>query len=264
MGIDPRTGPGEAEAQACNCVGSLVPAKLFAALAKATADLTNPPFDSTNPHYRNQFTSLAGMLDHVRPVLAKHGLAVMQAPQFDGTFAGVVTTVAHSSGESTSSTLLLPVQKSDPQSVGSALTYARRYALQSVLGICGEPDDDAEQASAPAAKPKQKRAPAKPKAPPKQAPTPGSERPAEDVEPNWRAKGIAMATSVAKGHGHDGTPAIAAVIAWAVRNELGVPQTMVEGYKPTPMEWKQITEALDRRGGEADVGKAIESALIPI
>lgn len=132
---------------------------LAAALVAAQAEMPAVKPDSTNPHFKSAFVSLGHLIAKVRPVLNKHGLAVTQFPvrDEDGTHA-LLTILMHKSGERLefSAPLLLP--KQDPQGQGSAVTYMRRYALASALGIADQEDDDGNEAS--------KEAPAKPKAEP--------------------------------------------------------------------------------------------------
>lgn len=144
--------------------------KVSAALAGAFADLHNVAADAVNPHFRSRYTSLPALLDAVRPVLAKHGLAVVQMPISEEGRVGVETLLLHASGQYLSSRVTVTPQKADPQGAGSAITYCRRYALAACLGI-GQDDDDGNAAS---------RAPAAKAAPPparKAEPAPASERP---------------------------------------------------------------------------------------
>lgn len=128
------------------------------AMAKAQAELKNPSLDSVNPHFRNSYASLAGILASVRPVLAKHGLCLTQHLAGTGEGISCTTIVVHASGQFLESTLTLPATKRDPQGLGSVSTYARRYAVQAVLGISGDDDDDGEAASqAPATRANQSR-----------------------------------------------------------------------------------------------------------
>jgi hypothetical protein len=120
-----------------------------AALVAALGELRNVAKNAVNPHFKNRYASLDAILDAARPVLHKHGLALSQEPIFDDGKAGVVTRIIHSGGESRESTLLLPLRDQSAQGVGSALTYARRYAVSSVLGIAADDDDDGQQASKP-------------------------------------------------------------------------------------------------------------------
>lgn len=141
-------------------------AKLFAALVAAGAELKNPPKDSVNPHFKSKYADLATVLDTVRPVLARHKLAVIQLPTtLDNGAAALATTIAHESGEWMRGTVQLYASKNDPQGIGSALTYARRYGLQAALGIAADDDDDGSAASrAPAANPAKQSAAKDPKA----------------------------------------------------------------------------------------------------
>ncbi len=116
-------------------------ATLYAALVKVQEKLKNPTKDATNPHFKSSYLSLPEVLDTLRPVLAENGLAVMQWPTTRGEFASVQTIVVHKSGLEMSFTLELPGGKT-AQGIGSAITYARRYALISLFFIAGEDDDD--------------------------------------------------------------------------------------------------------------------------
>ena len=120
-----------------------------AALVAALGELRNVAKNAVNPHFKNRYASLDAILDAARPVLHKHGLALSQEPIFEDGKAGVVTRIIHMSGESRESTLLLPLRDQSAQGVGSALTYARRYAVSSVLGIAADDDDDGQIASKP-------------------------------------------------------------------------------------------------------------------
>lgn len=121
-------------------------AALAAALANAQGEMENASKNSQNPHFRSKYADLAEIINTVRPVLAKHGLSVTQFPSFDGTLAHVETIIAHQSGEWMSGTTSSPVQKADPQGIGSATTYLRRYSLAAVCNLAQE-DDDANASS---------------------------------------------------------------------------------------------------------------------
>lgn len=124
-------------------------AKVAAALVGAQGELENVAKDAENPHFRNRYASLPAILDAVRPVLAKHGLAVIQFPtNTDDGRVGVETTIMHASGEYLTHDFSVRLTKDDAQGAGSALTYCRRYSLAAVLAI-SQDDDDGEVASLP-------------------------------------------------------------------------------------------------------------------
>jgi len=115
--------------------------KIGKALVAALGELSNPANTATNPFFKSKYAPLPDILNHVRPVLSKHGLCVLQD-------AGVTTRIVHESGEwIESDRLTLTPQKDDPQGEGGAITYARRYSLSAMLGISSEDDDDANYAS---------------------------------------------------------------------------------------------------------------------
>lgn len=123
--------------------------EIATALCKFQAEITNVPFDGTNPHFKNRYATLAGIIDHIRPVMAKNGLSVSQLVNQ----SAVTTKLLHVSGELLESeTAILCAQPNNPQSYGSAVTYARRYALAGILGISADDDDDATEAAASAQK----------------------------------------------------------------------------------------------------------------
>lgn len=119
--------------------------KLFAALSKAQAEMGPAVKDRENPHFRSAYTTLASAINAARGALAAHGLAVVQGATYDGDKVTVTTTIA-CGDEWMRSHLSLRPTKGDPQGVGSAITYARRYAYMALLGLAPE-DDDGEAAS---------------------------------------------------------------------------------------------------------------------
>jgi ERF superfamily len=118
-------------------------ANLSEALVAAQKEMPAVDRDSTNPHFKSKFTSLDNLLAKVRPVLNRHGVAVVQMPsQDDAGKPTLVTRLVHTSGEAMESTMPLLLAKSDPQGLGSALTYSKRYALSAALAIADQEDDD--------------------------------------------------------------------------------------------------------------------------
>lgn len=123
---------------------------VHAAFVAAQAELTNPHKDKTaniKAGFSYTYADLATILDHVRPVLARHGLAVSQnVTEADGGRLAVSTTLVHDSGEVLTFGPLVGDSGRDWQGLGSAITYARRYALCAALGIAADDDDDAQTA----------------------------------------------------------------------------------------------------------------------
>ncbi len=126
-------------------------ANLAAALAAAQAEL--PVIPRTTPGHYGPYADLASVREAVRPVLARHGLSIVQLPSAANT---LTTMVLHASGEWIAGEMDLH-QASTPQGQGSAISYARRYALSAALCLATEPDDDAElaQSEQPAPRPRQ-------------------------------------------------------------------------------------------------------------
>jgi len=122
---------------------------IAAAFVKAQADFGSVLKTSTNPHFRSKYAGLDACIDAVIDALHKHGIALMQRTLPCESGVTVETILVHTSGETMSGgPLHVPASKNDAQGYGSALTYARRYSLTSMLGIAPE-DDDGNAASRP-------------------------------------------------------------------------------------------------------------------
>ena len=119
---------------------------LAAALSKAQAEFPVIKFDSVNPFLKNGYASLGAVIAGGRPVLAKNGLAVTQLTFGEDGVVGVETMLTHSSGEWISDRVSMQVGeergKSSAQVAGSIVTYLRRYALASILGVYADEDGD--------------------------------------------------------------------------------------------------------------------------
>ena len=115
--------------------------EIASALNKAQAEMTGAKKGSNNPFFKSKYADLGSVIDALKTPFADNGLSFSQFPLSHDGEAGVETILMHSSGEWMISTLLLPIKKKDPQGVGDAVTYARRYALQSIAGIPAEDDD---------------------------------------------------------------------------------------------------------------------------
>jgi len=123
------------------------------ALLKAQAEFEVLSKSSNNPFFHSKYVALPDLVKEVNPVLAKHGLGITQLVSNVNGADALTTTLFHSSGQFISSTAMLHLVKNDPQAHGSAITYMRRYAYMSILGLVADEDDDGNAASqAPAAK----------------------------------------------------------------------------------------------------------------
>lgn len=122
--------------------------KLAEALAAFQKEVKDPARDGNNPHFRSKYVQIDGLLAAVRPMAAKHGLAIMQSTGGNGQDISVTTEIFHTSGEwiRTDALTIKPV-KADPQGCMSAITYARRYSLSAALGVAWDDDDDGNAAS---------------------------------------------------------------------------------------------------------------------
>jgi hypothetical protein len=120
--------------------------ELATALARAQGEITGALKDSANPFFKSKYSDLASCWDACRSALSKNGLAVSQFPETDGADSFLVTTLLHNSGQWMSSRLVLKSKDDTSQAMGSAITYARRYALCSVVGVA-QIDDDGNAAS---------------------------------------------------------------------------------------------------------------------
>jgi hypothetical protein len=121
--------------------------KLAAALAKAQAEIKGAKKDAENPFFKSTYADLASTWEACREALSKNELAVVQPTDLvDGAMI-LKTILMHSSGESITGILPIMVgDKATAQQVGSAITYARRYALAAMVGVAPE-DDDGNSAS---------------------------------------------------------------------------------------------------------------------
>lgn len=124
--------------------------KIATALVAFNGEVSKIEKDSVNPHFRNKYASLDNIIDEIRPILTKHGLAVIQMPSGDGETLTMSTLLVHTSGEFIESPpLTMRPSKNDPQGIGSCATYARRYSLAAFLSLNTGEDDDGNAASVP-------------------------------------------------------------------------------------------------------------------
>lgn len=116
--------------------------ELAIALAKAQGEMEPALKSAFNPHFKSKYVDLAAVRLASKAPLARNGLAVIQSPEVeDDMFIVIETMLVHASGQWVSTTLKLPFDKMSAQSIGSAITYGRRYGIMAILGIAGEDDD---------------------------------------------------------------------------------------------------------------------------
>jgi hypothetical protein len=146
----------EFEAPILNVRHSPTIGKLVAALALAQLEFKPIVKDTENPYYHSKYADLATVIAATQPALAKNGLVILQMPiaNVEAHALTLTSILAHSSGEWFSNDLVLPAEMAsrdgkmrfDSQSVGAAMTYARRYSYQGLTGTAAETDDDANAA----------------------------------------------------------------------------------------------------------------------
>ena len=116
--------------------------KIADALVKAQSAMKPALKESRNPHFNSRYADLASVWDAIREPLTSNGLSVIQMVGSNELEKTTLTTrVTHVSGEWIESTWQIPVGKQDPQGLGSAISYARRYALASAIGVVQDDDD---------------------------------------------------------------------------------------------------------------------------
>ena len=122
--------------------------ELSKALIAVQKDLKPALKDAVNPFVHNSYASLGSIMDACRNALIEHDVLLTQYPvPVEGEYLGLVTKLVHAkSGQYQASLAVIPLAKHDPQAMGSAITYGRRYALSAMLGIVPEEDDDGNAA----------------------------------------------------------------------------------------------------------------------
>ena len=118
------------------------------ALSKFQGEITSVKKTSVNPFFKSKYADLDAVWEMCRKPLSSNGFALVQMPvEIEGKLY-LETLLIHTSGEYIKGYLALNPKAIDPQSVGSAITYARRYAMSAMLGVSADEDDDAEKATA--------------------------------------------------------------------------------------------------------------------
>ena len=115
--------------------------ELAVALAKAQGQIEDAAKGADNPYYKSKYADLAAVRSVIREPLANNGLSIVQLPKTVDGGVEVETMLLHASGQYIKSSLFMPAAKNDAHGVGSAITYARRYSLMSILCLATEDDD---------------------------------------------------------------------------------------------------------------------------
>jgi hypothetical protein len=119
---------------------------IYQALLEAQKEFPTIKKEDKNPFFKSTYAGLPSILEVVLPILHKHGIVLTQFPVSEEGRIGVTTRLANAN-ECLDSTFTLPLAQNTPQGAGSAITYARRYALVSMLGLNVDDDDDGNEAS---------------------------------------------------------------------------------------------------------------------
>ena len=114
---------------------------IAAALSKAQAEYNKIVKDSVNPFFHSRYATLGACIDATRDALATNGIAVVQGSKVINGQNALETILLHTSGEWISGEYLFAPVKNEPQAMGAAMTYARRYALCGMLNVASEDDD---------------------------------------------------------------------------------------------------------------------------
>jgi hypothetical protein len=122
------------------------------ALSVAQGLIENASKDARNPHFGSRYADLASIWNACRAALSASSIAVLQVPYLEGDLMLLDTMLVHKSGQWFRGTYPVRPVKPDPQGFGSALTYARRYSLASMVGVAPDDDDAEEHAAAPPSK----------------------------------------------------------------------------------------------------------------
>ena len=117
------------------------------ALAAAQRVFPEIPKDKINPHFKSKYASLDSIIRATRPALTENDLAMTQTFRHEGDTAFIVSTLHHVTGTIESAVPIF--SEHSMQSLGSAITYARRYGLAGLLGVCADEDDDGNAAGKP-------------------------------------------------------------------------------------------------------------------
>ncbi len=111
------------------------------AMCEVQASMEAASKSKENPFFGSKYADLSEVLRCIKDVIPSKNLSFMQMPSFESGVVSVETIVMHTSGEWISSTSAAPISKGNPQGVGDAITYLRRYSLAAIFGLAQQDDD---------------------------------------------------------------------------------------------------------------------------
>jgi hypothetical protein len=205
--------------------------ELAKALSVAQAKIENATLNKINPHFKSKYADLSSVIDSIREPLSANGLAVSQSIELREGGMILRTVLMHSSGQWIASEYPLP-QTARPQELGSALTYARRYSLSSMVCNSADEDDDANAAEDGKHKIEAKG----------RAPKPANVAISAPAASEYKTPSVIAAPDDPKGWIAYGQVLIAAVKAigqseeWIVKNE----DTLDRMKKEAPKVWERV------------------------
>jgi hypothetical protein len=198
--------------------------KLNTALLAAQKAIKVAVKDAKNPHFGNDYSSLLSVIDAVKDACNNAGIVITQPMEMSADKWVVISRLTHAeSGEFVESSMpIIAKDMNDPQKWGSAITYARRYTLQSLIALPSD-DDDGNGANDP----------------PKSKQTPPTPKQKQEVPPTDNVKAVAKRNlwATAKKHGLD-TPA--KIAAYAEANGITVPLADMTAADMNTLEGKMI------------------------
>ena len=117
------------------------------ALVFAQKEIKFATKDSTNPHFKSKYANINSVIEAVKVPLNNNNIAILQSlSPSDDNKLHLTTRLLHSSGEWIEDTAVCPIQKQDPQGLGSAISYIRRYSISSMCALYAD-DDDGQSAA---------------------------------------------------------------------------------------------------------------------
>lgn len=122
---------------------------LYAAMVAVQGEMKVVAKDRENPYFKSNYATLKAITDMLRPILAKHSVGYVQSVETRDGSPWMVTTIFHAeSGETISSSVPFSAVDSKPQTLGSAITYMKRYGIQCAFGVIVAEDDSDDDGSA--------------------------------------------------------------------------------------------------------------------